>query len=84
MIVAGSVDVYERDGKYQLYAKQILLDGVGLLYENFEKLKKELEELGMFAPEYKRPIPKYIKTLGVVSRGYRELQSGYHTDCRKA
>lgn len=67
VIVAGSVDVYERDGKYQLYAKQILLDGVGLLYENFEKLKKELEELGMFAPEYKRPIPKYIKTLGVVT-----------------
>ena len=67
VIVAGSVDVYERDGKYQLYAKQILLDGVGLLYENFEKLKKELEELGMFAPEYKQPIPKYIKTLGVVT-----------------
>ncbi len=67
VIVAGSVDVYERDGKYQLYAKQILLDGIGLLYENYEKLKKELEELGMFAPEYKQPIPKYIKTLGVVT-----------------
>ena len=84
VIVAGSVDVYERDGKYQLYAKQILLDGVGLLYENFEKLKKELEELGMFAPEYKRPIPKYIKTLGVVTADTGAAVPGYHTDCRKA
>lgn len=67
VIVAGCVDVYERDGKYQLYAKQIILDGAGLLYEKFEQLKRELEELGMFAKEYKRPIPKYIKTLGVVT-----------------
>lgn len=67
VIVLGTVDVYERDGKYQLYAKQILLDGTGLLYEKFEQLKRELQELGMFAPEYKRPIPKFIKTLGVVT-----------------
>lgn len=67
VIVAGTVDVYERDGKYQIYAKQIMLDGNGLLYEKYEQLKKELEELGMFAQEYKRPIPKYIKTLGVVT-----------------
>ena len=67
VIVLGTVDVYERDGKYQLYAKQILLDGTGLLYEKFEQLKQELQELGMFAQEYKRPIPKFIKTLGVVT-----------------
>ncbi len=67
VIVFGSVDVYERDGKYQLYAKEIKLDGEGALYEKFEKLKKELAEMGMFAPEYKRPIPKYVKTLGVVT-----------------
>ncbi len=67
VIVAGCVDVYERDGKYQLYAKQIILDGAGLLYEKYEQLKRELEELGMFSKEYKRPIPKYIKTLGVVT-----------------
>ena len=53
--------VYERDGKYQLYARQIILDGVGLLYERFEKLKRELSDMGMFASEYKKPIPKYIK-----------------------
>lgn len=67
VIAGGMVDVYERDGKYQLYAKQILLDGAGLLYERFEQLKKELSELGMFAPEYKQPIPEYIHTLGVVT-----------------
>lgn len=67
IVVSGSVDVYERDGKYQLYAKQIQLDGAGALYERYERLKRELEERGMFAPEYKQPIPKYIKTLGVVT-----------------
>lgn len=67
IIVGGTVDVYERDGKYQLYARQILLDGNGQLYERYEQLKRELEELGMFSPEYKQPIPKYIKTLGVVT-----------------
>lgn len=67
VVVGGTIDVYERDGKYQLYAKQIVLDGAGLLYEKYEKLKKELEEMGMFAQEYKQPIPKFVKTLGVVT-----------------
>ena len=67
IVVSGNVDVYERDGKYQLYAKKITLDGVGQLYERFEALKKELEERGLFAAEYKQTIPPYIKTLGVVT-----------------
>lgn len=67
VIVGGAVDVYAKGGNYQLYAKQIVLDGNGLLYEKFERLKRELEESGMFSPEYKRPIPKYIRTLGVVT-----------------
>lgn len=67
IVVGGSVDVYERDGKYQLYAKQITLDGAGLLYEKFDRLKRKLAEMGMFAPEYKQEIPRYIKTLGVVT-----------------
>lgn len=65
--VGGKVDVYEKSGKYQLYAKQILLSGAGLLYERLEMLKRELEAQGMFAEEHKRPIPKYIRTLGVVT-----------------
>lgn len=67
VIVFGTIDVYERDGKYQMYAKQIALDGAGVLYERFERLKEELEELGMFAPEYKQPIPRFIQKLGVVT-----------------
>ncbi len=67
VIVTGSVEVYERDGKYQIYAKEIELDGAGNLYLQFEALKKELEEMGMFAPEYKKPIPKFVKTVGIVT-----------------
>ena len=67
VVVGGSVEVYERDGKYQLYAREIILDGAGYLYEKFERLKKELAQRGLFAPEYKQPVPKYIRTLGVVT-----------------
>lgn len=67
VIALGSIAVYERDGKYQLYAREIIPDGAGLLYQRFEALKKELEEMGMFAPEYKQPIPRYVKRVGIVT-----------------
>ena len=67
IVVLGSVNVYERSGSYQLYAKEIRLDGDGLLYERFQMLKKELEEMGMFAPEYKKPIPSFASRIGVVT-----------------
>ena len=67
VIVLGSVSVYERSGSYQIYAKEIRLDGEGLLYEKFQALKKELEEMGMFAPEYKKTIPAYAKRIGIVT-----------------
>lgn len=67
VVVTGSVEVYERDGRYQLYARQIELDGAGALFLRFEALKQELAQMGMFAPEYKRPIPKYIRRLGIVT-----------------
>lgn len=67
VIVKGTVSVYERDGRYQLYVKEVTLDGAGALYEKYEQLKRELAEEGMFAPEYKQQIPKYIHTLGVVT-----------------
>lgn len=47
VIVLGAVDVYERDGKYQLYAKEVILDGAGALYERYEALKRELQEMGI-------------------------------------
>ena len=67
VIVLGSISVYERDGKYQLYAREILPDGEGLLYQRYQQLKQELEDMGMFAAEYKQPIPQYIHTLGIVT-----------------
>lgn len=67
VIVMGAVNVYERSGSYQLYAKEIRLDGEGVLYEKFQMLKRELEEMGMFALEYKKPIPAYAQRIGVVT-----------------
>ena len=67
VMVTGSVEVYEGAGKYQIYAREIELDGAGNLYLQFEALKKELEEMGMFAPEYKKPIPRFVKTVGIVT-----------------
>lgn len=67
VVVGGAVDVYERDGRYQLYAKEISLEGAGALYERFLALKAELEDMGMFAQEYKQPIPQFVRKLGVVT-----------------
>lgn len=67
VIVTGSVEVYEKTGSYQLYARQIELDGAGNLYLQFEKLKNELEEMGYFAKEYKIPIPRYARRIGIVT-----------------
>ncbi len=67
IIAEGCIRVYERDGKYQLYAKKITLDGIGLLYQKFEQLKQELEEMGMFAEIYKKPIPSFAQKIGIVT-----------------
>lgn len=67
VIVLGTVNVYERDGRYQVYVREIRLDGVGDLYQRYQKLKQDLEEMGMFSPEYKQPVPKYAQTVGIVT-----------------
>ncbi len=67
VVVSGNVDVYVKSGSYQMYANRIEEDGRGNILEQFEKLKNRLEEMGLFAEEYKRPIPKYINVLGVVT-----------------
>ncbi len=67
VIVLGAIRVYERNGAYQLYAEQILPQGTGILHQRYEELKKRLEEMGMFAEEYKRPIPQYASRIGVVT-----------------
>lgn len=67
VIVTGRVDVYERDGRYQLYANTIKMDGVGDLYLRYESLKARFEEMGYFSDIYKKEIPKYAKVIGVVT-----------------
>lgn len=69
VLITGSVNVYERDGRYQLYASKILLadDGKGKLAEEYEKLKIKLYEEGLFDFEIKKPIPKHPKAVGIVT-----------------
>lgn len=67
VVAKGSVDIYEKTGQYQLICKRVEPDGRGALYEQYERLKQELSEAGMFDESYKQPIPRMIKTLGVVT-----------------
>jgi len=67
VIALGSISVYERDGKYQLYAREILLDGSGVLYQKYELLKKKLEEEGLFDQTLKKDIPSYPKKVGIIT-----------------
>ena len=67
VIVTGQISVFERDGRYQLYARSIAQDGVGRLYEEYEKLKKRLLAEGLFDEQRKKPIPRYASKIGVVT-----------------
>ena len=67
VVAEGSVEVYEKGGSYRLSAFSVAEDGRGDLFQAFLKLKKELEEMGMFAPEYKKPIPAWCFKVGIVT-----------------
>lgn len=67
VIVKGNIEVYEKDGKYQLYANNITEDGIGDLHIAFEQLKKKLKNEGLFDDAHKKKIPKYPKRIGVVT-----------------
>ena len=67
VVIGGTINVYERDGKYQLYAKKITQAGDGVLYEKYEQLKRKLEEKGYFDEKRKKPIPRYVKRVGIVT-----------------
>ena len=69
VVVTGTVDVYERDGRYQLYAREIVREGRGDLFVRFERLRDQLEEMGMFDDCYKQPIPRYGTRIGIVTAG---------------
>ena len=66
-IVRGSISAFERDGAYQLYAKEMQPDGLGSLYLAFEQLKEKLAAEGLFAPERKRMLPRFPKRVGIVT-----------------
>ena len=61
VIVKGSIEVYHKEGKYQLNARRITEDGLGDLHVAFEQLKKELKRMGLFEESHKKKIPKYQK-----------------------
>ena len=65
--IFGTVSVFERDGVYQIYAKAMEEDGLGDLYNKYQKLKKELEDKGLFDEEHKRKIPMMPKIVGVLT-----------------
>ena len=67
VFVKGKVTVYEPSGTYQINVTEIKNDGIGDLYLAYEKLKKELAEKGLFNPEHKRPLPRFPKTIGVIT-----------------
>ncbi len=67
VIILGQVAVFERDGIYQIYAKAMKQDGIGSLYEEYEKLKAKLEQEGLFDKSHKKKIPFMPKTIGVLT-----------------
>lgn len=67
VLVTGRISVYESTGGYQIYVDEMLEDGVGNLYIQFEQLKKKLAAEGLFDKEHKRPIPKIPSRVGIVT-----------------
>ena len=67
VFVRGEVAVYETSGNYQLYAHVMEPDGVGGLFVAFNQLKEQLQKEGLFNPNFKQPIPKFPKTVGVLT-----------------
>lgn len=67
VLVSGRVTVYEANGGYQIYVDQMNVNGLGNLYLEYEKLKKRLQEEGLFADSHKKKIPKYPKKIGIVT-----------------
>ncbi len=67
VLVVGRISAYPVAGSYQIYVESMQPDGIGNLYIEFEKLKKKLEQKGLFRPEHKKKIPKYPSRIGVVT-----------------
>ena len=67
VVAYGNIDVYERSGRYQVYVRSMIADGIGAMAEAYERLRRRLEAEGLFSEEGKRPIPKFPKCIGVIT-----------------
>lgn len=67
VLIEGRISVYEPRGNYQIYVDQMSLDGIGQLYERYEALKKELGDKGYFSKDHKKILPKYPKSIAVIT-----------------
>jgi len=67
VIARGRIDVYERDGVYQLYVEALVGQGIGDLNAEFERLKQKLQAEGLFDAARKRPLPRFPRALGIVT-----------------
>lgn len=67
VVILGTVSVFERDGQYQVYCKAMKQEGIGDLYEEYQKLKAKLEKEGLFDNSHKKNIPMFPKTIGVLT-----------------
>jgi len=67
VIAEGKISVFPRDGAYQLYCTGLTAEGIGDLHVAFEQLKQKLYAEGLFAPEHKKPLPKYPQTIAIIT-----------------
>ena len=78
ILVFGTVSVFDRDGVYQIYAKALKEDGIGTLFEAYEKLKAKLDAEGLFDNKYKKEIPQFPETIGVLTAETRSSNKRYY------
>lgn len=67
VLIRGDLSVYEASGQYQIYIKEMKPDGIGELFLAYEQLKEKLTKEGLFSQSFKKPLPKYPKTVGVIT-----------------
>src|SRR3989344_5161284 len=75
--VSGYPEIWKRSGMFSFKAFQIMLAGEGTLKLQFEALKRKLEAEGLFSEEFKKPLPSYIKSVGLITAQDREAQNDF-------
>ncbi len=69
VVLNGDISIYRKNGRFRVAVKEIEFAGLGELYARLEKLRKKLDEMGVFALERKRPVPQYPQRIGIVTSG---------------